>query len=268
MTKLSGFLSLAFLAACGGAPGSAETSTQKTGGETPQQKQQPVSKTAAGDASSSSAHNTTSQRANTARDDKTGDGAILDGRTRRVSNPDGLVMVLLYHQLAGLTPPVNDWVEKDRRVSEAPPVKKPEMRKTIAAEIAAADAAVKDIGAIRITTNTQLSEYDPTYEEYLVSALDPASMFTFTSNEQTVRLKFSNADDAQIWRVPADAYQAIEDRIQYRGALTLTIDAEIETTQPGVKGGDIIARITGYVLENNFNNGLIARVAVEGASDR
>lgn len=255
MKHLFGLLSVVMLAACGGEAGSAATLEKK--GEASQTGQQPPAPTPARDEPAPKTGGDGAREAGKGRE------SGFAGRTRRVTNPDGLVMVLLYNQLAGLTPPFSEWIEKDIRVSNAPPIEKPEVRKTIAAEFSAAAEAVKDIGAIRITTNTQLSEYDPTYGEYLISALDPSSMFTFSANGQTVRLKYSNADAAQIWRVPQDQYQAIEDRIRYRGSLSLTIDADIESVQPGVNGGDIVARITGYVLENSFNSGLIARVAVD-----
>ena len=48
----------------------------------------------------------------------------LGGRTGELINPENSTMVFLYYDLAGLTPPIDNWVEQDNRVQFAQPLDK------------------------------------------------------------------------------------------------------------------------------------------------
>ena len=103
-------------------------------------------------------------------------------RTREIVNPDQPAMVFLYFDLAGLKPPLEEWVEKDGRVQFAAPVDKPARRAAVRAELEAGLAAVREIGRIRLSIgNAQLSDYDPANGEFTVGALSPASELMFAA---------------------------------------------------------------------------------------
>ncbi|WP_079417160.1 hypothetical protein [Thiomonas intermedia] len=173
--------------------------------------------------------------------------APLAGRTRTLTNPDKMTMVYLYNTLAGIPPPIDQWVEDDRRVSEARPADKAAQRLAVRAEIAAGLAAVRDIGRIRFTLGSaNLSDYDPTYKEFTVGALSPSSQVTFQARRQTVNLQFTNGEAAQHWSVPPDAAQAIRDRVN--GGATLEVLVRITGVQPGADGGAVLSAVEHYEL--------------------
>ena len=74
--------------------------------------------------------------------------AGLGERTGELVNPDESTMVFLYYHLAGMTPPINDWVEEDNRVRYAQPLDRPAKRTAVRSELEAAAAAVRGIGFI------------------------------------------------------------------------------------------------------------------------
>jgi hypothetical protein len=169
-------------------------------------------------------------------------------RTREIVNPDQPAMVFLYFDLAGLKPPLEEWVEKDGRVQFAAPVDKPARRAAVRAELEAGLAAVREIGRIRLSIgNAQLSDYDPANGEFTVGALCPASELMFSALGQKVVTRFTNGETAQLWRVPAGEAQAVRDRVRNRNVSLDTV-LRIVDVQPGSGGGAIVTRIDEYAL--------------------
>jgi hypothetical protein len=169
-------------------------------------------------------------------------------RTREIVNPDQPAMVFLYFDLAGLKPPLEEWVEKDGRVQFAAPVDKPARRAAVRAELEAGLAAVREIGRIRLSIgNAQLSDYDPANGEFTVGALSPASELMFSALGQKVVTRFTNGETAQLWRVPAGEAQAVRDRVCNRNVSLDTV-LRIVDVQPGPGGGAIVTRIDEYAL--------------------
>jgi len=68
----------------------------------------------------------------------------LAGRNRELLNPDRSALVFLYHNLAGIAPSIDAWVEKDTRVQFARPADKDAQRAQVRAELEAAALAVRD----------------------------------------------------------------------------------------------------------------------------
>lgn len=185
----------------------------------------------------------------------------LGGRTGELINPDNATMVFLYYHLAGLTPPLDNWVEEDSRVKYTQPIEKAERRKAVRAELESAAAGVRDIGAIRLSMNAGLSEYDPTYGEFAVRALAPSSVISFNELGQKVELRFANGRAAQIWRVPQAEAQAMRDKIGYAPSVSLDTLLRITGVQPGPGGGTITTEVVEYQMQTQ--SGLtIARVQV------
>jgi hypothetical protein len=185
----------------------------------------------------------------------------LSQRTGELLNPDDSAVVMLYYDLAGIAPPIDNWVEEDTRVRFAPAPAKAAKRAAVRAELEAAAAGVRHVGVIRLTMNSNLSEYDPTYEEFTVRALSPSSVVTFDALGQKVSLRFANGNDAQVWRVPKGESQAIRDRIGFSGA-TLDVALKIASVQPAPSGGTLVTNVTDYELRDNRGGVAIARVRV------
>jgi hypothetical protein len=176
-------------------------------------------------------------------------------------NPDNSTMVFLYYDLAGLTPPIDNWVEQDNRVQFAQPLEKAERRKAVRAELESAAAAVRGVGAIRLSMNANLSDYDPTYGEFSIRALAPSSTVLFNELGQKVELRFANGRQAQIWRVPQAEAQAMRDKIGYGPSVSLDTLLRITGVQPGPGGGTITTEVVEYQMQTQ--SGLtIARVQV------
>lgn len=199
-------------------------------------------------------------------DARTGSNSTTAGafvrRTRELLNPDAAAMVFLYYDLAGLTPPIEMWVEEDGRVKYAPGLEKASRRAALKAELQAGAAAVRDVGALRISMNANLSEYDPTYEEFAVRALAPSSVVTYDAFGQKVELRFGNGRHAQIWRVPAAQAQLIRDKIGYVHGVSLDVLLRITDVQPGSGGGTLTTEVLEYELQQSQSGMTLARVQV------
>ena len=157
-------------------------------------------------------------------------------------------MVLLYLDLAGLTLPIDEWIENDVRVRTAPPIDKAARRDSARAELTAAAAAVRDVGRLRVSvSNAHLSDYDPSYGEFTIGSLGPASELSFRALGHKVATRFNNGQTVQLWRVPAAQAQAVRDKVSGR-AVALDMVLEVVDVQPGVGGGTIVTHIQEYEL--------------------
>jgi hypothetical protein len=174
------------------------------------------------------------------------------GRTGELLNPDNETMVFLYYDLTGNPPPVDQWVQKDTRVTYAPAIEKAALREQAKAEIEAGLAAVRGAGLIRLSIqNANLSDYDPTYGEFTIRALSPSSEVTFRAFDQDVAIRFANGRTAQIWKVPPAEAQAIRDKMMvggYFGTAEIEVLLSIRAIQPGPGGGTIITDVLEYEL--------------------
>ena len=192
-----------------------------------------------------------------------GASARLSGRSAELANPDNAAMVFLYLDLAGIAPPIDDWVEQDSRVLHVPAPAKAAQRKAVRAELESGLAAVRSVGAIRLSLNgAQLSEYDPTHGEFTVGALAPSSVVSFDALGQKIALKFGNARAAQTWRVPPAEAQAIRDKIGRGGNVELDALLKVSGVQPGPGGGTIVADVQEYELRVSRTGAMIGRVQV------
>lgn len=187
----------------------------------------------------------------------------LDGRTGELVNPDDSTMVLLYFDVAGMTPPVDTWVEQDGRVMYAQGPDKAAMRSSVRQELEAGAAAVQGVGRLRLSLqNANVSRYDPAYGEFTIGAFAPSSVISYSAFRQNVELRFGNGRTAQIWRVPADEAQAISDRMGAYGNARVDVLLEITGAQPAMSGGALVADILEFELRENRDGTTIARVQV------
>jgi hypothetical protein len=186
----------------------------------------------------------------------------LDGRSGELVNPDESTMVLLYFDLAGIKAPLDQWVEDDQRVRYAPGPRKAGLRTQVRAELDATVASVRNVGVIRLSLSTQLSDYDPTYGEYTISGLAPSSVVTFKAFQQEVTLRFGNGRTAQVWAVPKEQAQTIDDALGYDRSVTVDAVLHVSAVQPAPRGGTIVADVVEYELRQTRSDRLLARVKV------
>jgi hypothetical protein len=179
---------------------------------------------------------------------------------RELVNPDAATMVFLYYELAKMTPPFDNWVEDDNRVKFAPAPEKAAKRVAVRQELQSAHSSVKGIGALRLTMDANLSDYDPTYGEFTVRALAPSSVVTFNALGQKLSVSFANGRTAQIWRVPAAQAQAIRDKVSTSGSIELDVLLAIDSVLPGPGGGSIVTNVVEYEMRGARNGLVIGRV--------
>jgi hypothetical protein len=182
------------------------------------------------------------------------------GGTRELVNPEPLAMVLLHHELAGTEPAIARWVEEDFRVVSARPIDKPAQRELVRGELEAARAAVRGVGALRLTLAAELSDYDPSYGEFTVRSLAPSRVVSFDAMREKVELRFANGLDAQVWRVPAEEAQLVRDKVGPFGNTTLDVLVRITDVQPG---GTLVTQVVEYELRADRSGERLGRVRVD-----
>lgn len=225
----------------------------------------PVAASAGEAAASADAAVPRSEPARAASEDRAATAARpgIGGRTRELVNPDGETVVLAYYDLAGLTPPFDAWMQNDARISMARPIDKQAQRGIVRAELEAAVAAARGVGALRISLHANLSDYDPSYGEFTVRALAPSSIVTFDGFKQQISLRFSNGLAAQTWRVPEAEAQLIRDKVgPFQNAMleVLVRITEVQPTPGG--GGTLITEIIEYELRAEPSGDRLARIRV------
>jgi len=184
----------------------------------------------------------------------------VNGGTRELVNPDSNTVVFLYYELAHLPLPIETWVEEDSRVKYAPAPDKAPHRVSVRAELQSAAASVKGVGALRLTMNANLSDYDPSYGEFTVRALSPSSVVSFDALGQKVQVNFKNGRTAQIWRVPPAEAQGIRDKIGYASNVEMDVLLRIVDVLPGPGGGTIVTEILEYDLRETQRGVALAHV--------
>jgi hypothetical protein len=184
----------------------------------------------------------------------------LQGRDGELINPDSSTVVLLYYDLAGIAPPIQQWLDDDMRVRLAPASDKPATRDLVRRELEAGVAGVHEVGTSRLSLHANLSDYDTTYEEFTVRALAPSSIVEFKAFGQNVGLKFGNARAAQTWRVPAQEAQAVRDRIGFPSDVSVDALLQIRDVHAAPEGGTITANVIEYELRENRGGTLLGRV--------
>lgn len=252
---LSGLLVVLIFAACGESKPTAEPAFEATSDGASDAASAATAATVGADARAESA-----TRATDAAPASRGIGTGIGNRTGEVLNPDDNTVVFLYHELAGIEPPMDQWVEADSRVNFVMGPNKAARRSEVRAELEAAAAAVRNVGFIRLSMNADLSEYDPTYGEFTVRALAPSSTVTFKSFNQKVSLRFGNGRDAQVWAVPQERAGAIRDELGYGRNVSLDALLRISGVQPAPGGGTIVTEVVEYEMRVANNGKLLGRV--------
>lgn len=170
-------------------------------------------------------------------------------------------MVFLYYDVAGLVPPIDEWVEQDASVQFAPGIEKAGRREALRAQLRAGAAAARGVGRLRLAVRADLSDYDPGYGEFTVRALAPSSTVEFRAFNQKVAVKFANGRTAQIWKVPVADAQAMRDRIGNAG-VDMDVLLAVNGALPGPGGGSLLTQVLEYELRETRGGTTLARVRV------
>lgn len=187
--------------------------------------------------------------------------ASFANRTGELVNPDDLAMIFLYYDLAGLTPPIEQWIEDDRDVRYGDASEKPARREALRAAFTAAQSSVRGVGRLRLTVQSDLSDYDPAYGEFTVRALAPSSTFTYSAQSQTVTIRLANGQVAQRWPVSAAQAQSINDRVSYLRGTQVDVLLRVTGVQPGTDGGSLTAEVVSYEVRDR-DAGILGRLTV------
>lgn len=187
------------------------------------------------------------------------DGSF-ESRQGVLSNPTDSNIVYLYHSLAGLAPPIEQWVETDSRVQQAAAPDKAARRQEVKSEYELAARSVSNIGTLNVSlANADLSDYDPTYGEFSVGSLSPGSSLMYQAFNQNIKVSFANGKTAQIWKVAQEEAQIIRDKRNGRSYLPIDIELKIIGVLPDNQGGTIVANIVQYEIRDGITNTVIAR---------
>ena len=188
-------------------------------------------------------------------------GGNLGGRAGVLINPSNNQMVFLYYDLAGIPPPIDQWVEQDPRVQSAPGTNKAALRIQVKTELQVGLTAGRGVGVVHLTTSANISQYDPSYGEFTVGALSPASEYTFDALNQHVTVKLDNGLAAQTWSVPKDKAQAITDLL---GGANPVLDVVLKITKvlPDMQGGTLVTHVQSWTLRDASHGTTFARVDI------
>lgn len=154
--------------------------------------------------------------------------------------------------------PIVQWAESGIRVGSNG-VTEFNRAERIAAEhasIARQRDAAKGYGKIRVSLNSNLSEYDAGYGEFYVNAFSPGSSVVFRPFQyrrpnplnRGVNITFTNADDAFVLPMQPEEAEALVGRLESGRRITVDMDLTIEEVNLGADNATIIAHIDQYSL--------------------
>ncbi len=172
-------------------------------------------------------------------------------RTRTLVNPSGAEIVMLYHAIAGVRPPIEKWAEDSHRLHSASPPDKAQVRADLRAELETLAQSVNDVGRLHISIgDAALSTYDPAYGEFTIGALSPSSSIPFQEYQQSVNLRFDNALTAQIWKATPEQARAALDKLGGYPRASIDITLDVMNAVPSPRGGTITVRVVEYELHD------------------
>ncbi|HBS36070.1 MAG TPA: hypothetical protein DEA50_13490 [Parvularcula sp.] len=242
---------LIFLAACGSeAPSTAQVGTERN----------ESADSAAGEASV--AKNSAPAPVQ-GKEEPSRDAPAPTGREGILTNPSGDDMIALVYSVSGAPAPIEKWVNE--KVRYTAPLDRPRQREESTAAFNALMQSVADAGFLQLEINADLSEYDPTYNEFLIGDLGAASYLTFQSETtfEKTSVKFRNGAKAQVWSVPREEFQSIADKMTIGHAVRLLLTLKIVGATPAANGGTIHTDVVEYEIFDQVNSARLGRVRVE-----
>ena len=154
---------------------------------------------------------------------------------------------IIYYATAGLEPPREKWADQalDRLDGN---LGAEEAWNRAKAKVEAQWNAVKPVRCIAIRTQAAPQPYDAASGGIALGAFDPQAYFPFRDGADRISLRFRNAEQARIWKVPPDKARALA-ADNWFGSVDILIRARIVGARPGNDDGVIEAEVTGYDFE-------------------
>ncbi len=188
---------------------------------------------------------------------------VTTGRGGVLTNPSGDDLIALVYSVSGAPAPIEKWVNE--KVRYTAPLDRPRRREESTAAFGALMQSVADAGFLQLEINADLSEYDPTYNEFLIRDLSAASYLTFRSEttNESITVKFRNGGRAQVWSVPREELQSVVDKMTMGHMVRLLLTLKIAGATPAANGGTIHTDIVEYEIFDQMNGARLGRVRVE-----
>jgi hypothetical protein len=184
----------------------------------------------------------------------------IAGRTTDLADPSAEQVVIVLHQLAALPLPLEEWAERDARVTGARGGDRAQQRAMVRAELEAIDAAMRQVGVLRLSIDgARLSEYDAGYGEFTIGALAPSSTIPYRAFGREVAITFANAASVQTLSMPADSARVLLDAIGAYRDPAIDLVLALTGAIPDRQGGTVQARVVQYELRSPFGGGLLLR---------
>lgn len=177
-------------------------------------------------------------------------GGVLSQEERILRDPSGETAVWAFHHLAGSEPNFAPLVaERMRKVRDVNEFNRAEVMAAQEQQLRTEYAAAAGYTHMELNLNSQLSEYDPTYQEYYLSALGPGSYVSFHGHGERVDVRLINAEDGSVWPLPPQEAEKIAGMLGgYNRQVSLRLQLQITDATPTSGGGDIHARILRFSI--------------------
>lgn len=166
---------------------------------------------------------------------------------RVLRDPTGETVVWAFYQLAGLEPDFEPLVVKrmrnERDVNE---FNRAQIMAEKEQELRTEFAAAAGYTHMTVNLSSGLSQYDPTYEEYYLSAMGPGSYLSFHGHDQRVDVRLINAEDGSVWSLPPQEAEKVASVLGGGGhnrQVSLRLELELGETIPTGNGGELHAKI-------------------------
>ena len=180
-------------------------------------------------------------------------------RTRRVSQPNDDTIGWIAMDWAGIATPKQDWARSIRESrAGGTEFSRAEQTAAIKRELELAAEEGRGVGFLDLTISAQLSEYDSDYQEFYIDTFSPGSQITFRPFRTPyrkpdifrdgVKIRFSNADAAQILTVPPQEAEEIVSKLQPFRPISIEAKLKIDRVVPAANSAEIWVTVSGYTL--------------------
>jgi len=164
---------------------------------------------------------------------------------RVLRDPTGETVVWAFYHLAEVEPDfeplVTTRMRGERNVNE---FNRADIMAEKEAELRTEFAAAAGYTHMTVNLNSGLSQYDPTYEEYYLSAMGPGSYLSFHGHGQRVDVRLINAEDGSVWSLPPQEAERVAGILGgYNRQVSLRLELELGDAIPTSKGGELHAKI-------------------------
>jgi hypothetical protein len=188
--------------------------------------------------------------------------AAPSARPGTIADPSGDELIALAYSVSGAPSPIETWVEKKFYVGS--PLDGSKDREKARAEYTGLMQSVADVGYLQIEIDGELSEYDSTYQEFYLPALNSTSYFSQSGTmiSERANIRFSNGTKAQVWPVPAEQLQTIIEKVRGGNMVRLALTLQVEGAMHADRQHTIKTRVVAYDIFSRNTGQKLGSVAV------